>query len=536
MKLRNWIAVGVTATFGSLSATSLAQDTPAAPSEEEQDAAPRFKLNELTLGATTFDGEFSINQYASPFMGFGLQSLRLLTPGSESRPFSKFVYRGMPNQDNFASVVFHLSSGRTVVRAERGDFSHYTLAWQPKPESNDKAISVILDHAIAPGVGGFVAYRSEKREGNYPAPRDPDLTQSQVVSGGVGGNVLGGNGNVSVTERRTYTDTGNQPTTMNRSINATFNRDLSDRLNLGGAANFTRIEQNGQQGSDVTTLALNGSWEIGPMTSLQFSFSDQDIDNNVVQNAYVRKRLSSGARLLHRLPGWNLQLGFRHMETERLRADQSYVDVPESNAIDFRAAGKLGAAKLTVKGSWEDVDATAVMQTDEDDRQLYWNKKSMLQARIEGGGDNFVAYGALTYKNRQNEGRGVEVKWANVAIGGSYTIDPTLSTFAEASIEGFEATGGAETNQVLDSYFPHAKNFAAGVDWARDPATWASASVNFFESGDVRGAQLTFNLRRTLSPDSELDIYVAPWSRDDRQFDLTGYHTTFLSARYTVRF
>lgn len=536
MKTRHWTIVVCLAGTSMIGSLALAQDNaePAVDSAQEE-ASERPKLNELTIGATSFSGDSVLNQYASPIEGFGIYSLRMLFSQGDGSPFLRFAYRGMPNQDNYASLLWQNAGGRTMVRAERFDYSHYNFAWQPKSESIDKAISLTLDQAIAPGVGGFAYYKSDKREANYPAPRTADLTQTQTLGGGVGGSVLGGNGKVNVIERRTYTDTGAQPTTMQRTVSASFSRDLSETLNVGGTAQFARIEQTGQQGSDVTTLALNGLWDIGAATSMQFHFSDQDIENNIVQNAYVRKRLSSGMRLLHRVPGWTLQLGYRHLETERLRSDQSYVDVPESNTIDFRAAGRFGAARVTVKGSWEDVQTNAVMLSD-DPRQLYWDTKTTFQARAEGGGENFVAYGSYTYRNRQNEGRGVEVTWNNFALGGSYVFDPTLSGYAEVSFDDFDAVGGAETNQTLDSYFPNAWNFASGVDWAYDPATFASANINFYESGDVRGAQLTFSVRRTLSPDSDIEILVAPWSRDDRQLDLTGYHTTFLSARYKVRF
>jgi hypothetical protein len=64
----------------------------------------------------------------------------------------------------------------------------------------------------------------------------------------------------------------------------------------------------------------------------------------------------------------------------------------------------------------------------------------------------------------------------------------------------------------------------------------AAANVNYYESGDVRGSQLTFSVRRRMSEDSDLELIVAPWRHDDRQFDLTSFYSTFLSARYTMRF
>jgi hypothetical protein len=39
-----------------------------------------------------------------------------------------------------------------------------------------------------------------------------------------------------------------------------------------------------------------------------------------------------------------------------------------------------------------------------------------------------------------------------------------------------------------------------------------------------------------MGADHELELVLAPWRHEDRLLNLTGYRTTFLSARYTVRF
>jgi hypothetical protein len=74
------------------------------------------------------------------------------------------------------------------------------------------------------------------------------------------------------------------------------------------------------------------------------------------------------------------------------------------------------------------------------------------------------------------------------------------------------------------------------LNWAKDQNLSASASLNYYDSGDVRGTQLTLSLRRRMGADHELELVLAPWRHEDRLLNLTGYRTTFLSARYTVRF
>lgn len=514
-------------------AAALAQD----PTEQEQQEPPpeKPKWNELSFGLTGYRTSFALNQYASPVMGLALHNLRLFSPWTDSSQFARLIARGNPGQDNLQSVLLQADFGNTVLRFDRSEYGHYVLDWQQRPESSEKATVVTVDQSIAPGLGGFASYRSEMRNVHYPAPRVADLTKTQTIAAGVGGQLLGGSARLSASERRVSTATGVQPTTLSRTYTASFDRDLSPSLSVSGTAALSRIEQAGLQGSNVSSYGLNSLWEIGPDTTAMFQFSTQDIDLNIVQNSYVRKRITASTRLVHRIPGWSLQLGYKHQETERFRTDQSFVDVPKSNTVDFRASGRLGGARVTVRGNWEDVDTNAVMQTD-DPRQLYWDGKGMVQARLEGGNDTFAGYGVYTYRYRKNDDRAVEVDWHNVAFGGSYIFDWTLSGFAEVSFDAFNAQGLAETGQSLDFYFPDSRNLAIGVDWSRDPRLVASASLNYFESGDVRGTQLTLSARTALSPDSELELLVAPWARDDRLLDQTNFRTTFVSARYMVRF
>ena len=534
--MREWIT-STAALF--LVAFALGQAPPSVPvaqdPEEEPEEEPRFKLNEFTLGLTSLRHSSLISRYGSPIEGLSLHSLRMLWPLTETSPFARLVIRGMPDQDNLIEGVAILNGGNTAIRFDRTEHGHYDFDWRPKDESIKKQFGVTVDHTIAPNIGAFVSYSSTKKSNHFPAPRIPDLTQSQTLAGGFGGEVLGGNLNLTLSDRRIYTDTGVQPTSLQRRIDASYFRVLSDVVSVGGSANFARIEQSGQEGSDIRSYNLFGDWYMGPDTALQFRFGRQDLDINTILNAYVRKRLYTNARLIHRLNGWALQLGYQRKESERVRSDQLFVDVPTSDLFDFRVAGRLGGTRVTFKGSWEDVSSNAVMTTS-DPRPLFWGDRATFQARAETGGEAFNAFGAYTYRLDQNDNRNVEIGWHNVALGGSYVFNPDLVGYLEVAFDDFRAVGAAETGQSLDFYFPNARTFAAGMDWARSPDLTASANINYYESGDVRGSQLTLSVRRRISEDDDIELIVAPWRHEDRQFDLTSYYTTILSARYTMRF
>jgi hypothetical protein len=534
MKRTSMLELITIAAVALLSVVSLGQDPPAQEPQEEP-KPPKLKLNEVTFGMSSFRGSTTLNQYASPIDGLALHSLRMLWPWTETSPFARLIVRGMPGQDNYAEGAVNFNRGNTKLLANRLEYGNFVLDWRPKSESIQKEAGVTVDHAFAPNIGGFVSYSSSKHSSHYPAPLVPDLTQTQTVSGGFGGDLLGGNLGLVLSDRRIYTETGVQPTSLQRQINANYVREFGDSLSIGGSANFARIEQAGLVGSDIRSYSLFGNWDIGPATDLQFQLAQQDLDLNTVQNAYVRKRLSTSARLIHRMDGWAMQLGYQRKESERVRTDQSFVDVPISDLFDFRLSRRMGATRFSLKGSWEGVSSDAVMNTD-DPRSLYWGDRATIQAKVDMGADAFSAYGVYTYRMDRNEARNAEVGWHNVALGGGYVFSPDLSGYAEISFDEFRAAGASETNQTLDFYFPNGRTLALGVDWSKSPDLAASANLNYYESGDVRGSQLTLSLRRRMSADSDLELVVAPWRHDDRQFDLTSYYTTIFSARYTVRF
>jgi hypothetical protein len=519
---------------------AVAQETPPTTDPQNKEAEPEEKQapdrwNEITIGYNSFRENSSLSYYARPTEGLSLHYLRLFNPGSDAFPYAKLTIRGLPKQDNVVNAYVALNRGHTVLRGSRTQHSYYVLDWRPKDPSEDNESRYTLDHSFTPDFGGFLTYVANERDGRYPAPRDPEHTTTRFVAAGVGGKVAGGNLGVTVSDRRTFDDTGARPETLQRQVNASYSRDFGNDFSLEGTAGYSRIEQAGLDSSGIHTYTLSGAWDLGPATGMQFLIGQQNLDLNTILNAYARKRLVSSARLVHRWPGWSLQFGYKHRETERVRADHSFVDVPKVNEYDARLAGKLGPARLTLRGSWEDLRATAVMDT-EDSRSLLWDDRATFQAKLDGGTDLFSAYGTYTYRFQQNKERGVDIGWHNIAVGGSYVFTPVLNGYAEFSADDFRVGGNAESGQSLDFYFPSSRTVAMGLNWSKDPSLSASASLNYYESGDVKGTQLTFSVRRRLGPDHDLELVVAPWLRDDKLYDLTGYRATFLLARYTVKF
>lgn len=508
---------------------------PPAESEGTEEVERPIRWNELTLSLNSRPGNIQLSRYGRPPENLSLHSLRLLKPYSAEQPYFKLVAQGLPERDNHLAGTIVVNKGHTAIRASRTEHGFYKDGFAARDLSLNKQTVISIDQTISQNYKGYLYYQSRDRKSDYTAPRDRDHTNTEVLAAGVGGNVLEGQLDLNITSRRTRDYLGNQPVTVQRRYDATYSRDFGSNFNVEGAIGIGRIEQKGRPASNTQSYAFNGSLTLSPMTTLGLQFGRQELDLNSVQNGYVRQRTVSGARLSHRMNRWNLQAGYKYRELERVNADQTFVDKPRFNEYDARISGKIGQANVVVKGTWEDMRDNVSVQTN-DTRQLQWDDRATLQVRAAGSSDLISLYGVYTYRFQQNKQREVEIRWNNFVLGGSYVFGPTLSGFAEFAADDFEAKGDVNGGVALDSYFPSSRSASFGFNWSPSDVLAASASVNLYESADVRGNQVTLSLRRKLAEDHEVELVASPWQRTDRQFGVTGYRATLLSLRYHVKF
>jgi hypothetical protein len=521
-----------------------AQDEPPVqeppPAEEEEELKPRIRWNSLTVGYAGWDvsgNRRRLFQYATPPSGLTIFELDVLHPWSERQIYGSMSLRGNPWQDRVAQGTLIFNGGRTMVRGLTAEHEFYEPAWHPVQPSETRVTEVTAQHSFAPEVGAFYLYREGDRRRSFPAPLSAEDYRTETHAMGFGARVGRGQAGVTVVDRRFFDRTAEQPNTLQQQIDGHYGTDLGPSLNLEGRAGYARIEQPGRPDSHVRNLSLVGNWDLAPRTSLQFNMSRQDADLNVVQNAYVQRRFNTGARIVHRWPGWTGQLGFRHREHERLRADQAFVDVPKWNTFDARLYGRLtDELRLSVRAMWEDLQNGAAMET-LDPRDLYWHDRRMVQARVSGGDHRLNGYGSYTFRYRRNADRRVDVGWHNLSVGSSFFFSEDLLGYAEVAYDQFGAGGlRDELGESLDDYFPNSISLGFGVDWTRGPSETVSTSMNFFSTNNYRGTQLTVSYRRPLSDDHDLELVFAPWRFEDRLFGLTGYNAALVQARYTVRF
>lgn len=541
MRFSTWLSIGsmsvLWASAGAAALEDPADPGAAPPPGEEEEAPPRALLhNELSLSYMGVGDARFMRRYARPARWGSVSNLRLLSPLSEHRPYAGLTFRGGLDVDNVAEAFVAFNDGASMLRLSREQYRYMLPDWQAKPESTEDATSLSLQHAFAPNLGGFVVADFGERAVRYPAPRDEERNRTQLVGGGVQGQALGGHVSVTASERLTTPLSGGQAKRLQRTFTAAYAPNLNERLSLEGKASWTRIEQAGLRNSGVKSYALGGAFEIGPDTTLSFDLGRQDYDLDNVARAYVRKRVSSGARIVHRWEDWSLQFGFRHKESERIRSDRSFVDVPSSNVYDFRLAGRLGdAARLSIRGSWEDGLRLARM-TGTDPRQMQWDDRGTFHAQLDGGNEALTGYASYAYRFQQNRGRDIELRWHNVSLGASYVFNPEIVAFAEYSGDRVDASSPSTGGLDLAGYFTNSRSAALGLSWTRSDASEFSTSLNHYEGSEVRGTEWTLSYRRRLAENRDLELVFAPWSHDDRLYDINSYRRTILMVRYSIKF
>lgn len=532
--------VGVLAMMA-MAAVIWAQDAPADQKEESEETAIPVKYNRLSFGYNTYWGHPSGNpmrlwQNGRMYEGLGLHELRFFGPWGEKNPYFLLGLKGDPSKDMALEAALALCDGQMLLKGYRTRNSNNGYDLVDVGLSQDDITRFTADRQLGPNLGAFYLYDSRSRDQSFPGPRPNGVIKTHTNAVGVGGNLLNGRAGITYSDSRTNDYKGTQPGTVRKSWDLNYAGQFSG-LGLEGSYGYTRIEQSGWKSSSITSMALRGEYDLGPNTNLQFHFGRDDLDIPITQNATVQKRFSTGVRVNQKLFNkWNLQVGYTRKESERLRANHTFVDVPKSNVWDARLTGRLTPyARLTARLRWDDLVASAGYQTP-DPRQLQWDDNVLFQAKLDGGTDLLSYYAVYTYRFRQNRTRETEINWNNWTVGGSYQFTPTLSGFLELSQDSLLA-GGAESGGVrLDDFFPSSRSIAAGLTWVRDENMSLSTSLNLYETNNSRYSQLNLNYRRRLSPDHELELMFSPWRFDDRLYDVTGYKATLASARMTIRF
>lgn len=530
-----------------------AQDPPKpdeAPKEQEEQAvAPKWNWIEVGYGSFGPSGNrHKFQQYSLHPNGPILRDFQFLHGATETQPyFWKINASGSFNEIGFLNGQAIAANGRLNAKFHADDIAFYDPSPIPMPKSRRKHEGASVSYLVSHNTQVFAQVSDKRRVYEFEPPKDARNDRTREMALGFGTAVAGGNASVAYTNHRYYDRTFAQPHSERSALASTFDYSWSDKGWLRASGLWSTIEQDGMRDSKFRQFGVAAGFGIGEGTSLRVAASQEDITLPDVENAYVRQRFDTSARLNHQFSNGSLQVGYRHREAERLRNDHSFVDVPKWDRVDGRISYRLNEQdRFTAKVWWEGLSKAATV-VGLDGRSLFWDDRVRAQVRYERGSENFSGYAAYDFRYDQNAERNAEVFGHHIALGGSWNLPNGISCYAELANEFFTAKGVIdETNISLDDYFPSVISLAAGASWALDPKSTFSASINAYTThndnpllvrdGNVRGIQLAASYLRQFSDSQSIEVSLAPWSYRDKVDPTMDYKSTSILVTFRTKF
>ncbi len=503
---------------------------------------------EVGFSHWSLDGNSNkFRQYATPPRSLFLRSIRYTpTFKSLSSDAGQFVLKGLGEDDYRAAGNLDTLFGRArfEFNASRNRFYEPThfLVGESKREVEEGAFKYLLTNDFALSL----RYRMDRQDRIFESPRLPYYQRTRYWDAVAEGKIGDAQLSLGYADWRYFDRTDIRPDTFVKRWNARYLWESNSKFGLeGGIARFS-VKQPGRPSADVETLALNADWAISAVTDLSLQLRRDKLDLPVVQNAWVRERRIGVANLTHRWRGWNINLGFRQQESERLRKDQTFVDTPRWRTFEVRLSGRVAPQwRLTLRGSTQHLTHPPTMVTT-DPRQLFWDDRRFAQLKLEGGSPLLNGYLILTHRRWDNDIRAVELTTNSLTLGGSWQASKRLNLFAEYAYEAWKAKSEMTQFPTLDNFVPNSRATTIGLSWVIDKRTFLSAAFTEFvtnndnplllRDGNYRGRFLTTSLRYRFPAGYEVALTVAPWRYRDRVVDLMDYDATVVMVSGSARF
>lgn len=510
-----------------------------------------FELGYSDWGLSGSKNKF--RQYATPPQGFFLKDFRLRPQQAPAGTDFLLDVKSLGQADysGDANLGFWYGNTRLSGLLSRNRFVDPTPSLIP--DSERRVDRAIVRQQLWKDFSLSFAYRNDDLFKNYQEPTQPVLLNSRyrdVIAGG-----RFGNGYVSMkflewdfvshpgSDRR---DTLDKTTTKSMKLGYLWN--VAPAVGLEGSYARTWIYQPNARAARLDTLSLDGDFSLGSGTNLDLFLHQQHAELPVVQNAFVRDQRSGALRLAHRFHGWTAQAGIRVQESERVRGDHTFVDVPRWTTLDAKLTGRMfSIARITVRGSTQTLEHAPVSVTD-DTRSLYWSGRDTAQVKVDLAPSPYVTgYAQWGYKHWRNAARFTTLTNHNVTFGGDWQATQTIDFFAEYNRDIWGGRGENLDYPSLDNFVPDSEVSAFGMNWAFTPrgvlsvtytnfATESNDNPLLLREGNTRGNFLSINAHYHFPRGYEVGLIYAPWSFRDNVVQTQNYDASVLMITGAARF
>src|SRR5687768_1716508 len=415
------------------------------PAQEEAEKPPPrpkdFSL-ELGLGAWGLSGnERKFRQYATPPKGLFLKDLRW-SPLATTDRYSLIALKGIGGTDYRGDGALSFSHGRTQLEGWFGRNAFF----DPTPALIRGSERAIHEGYVKQFVGGGFSlstrYRMDTQNHFFDIPKEPNHQRTRYTDFIGAGRLGPGQVRLSLTDWQFFDRTEQLLDTKTSRVMLNYLWEASPTVGLEAAAGRASIKQPGAPSFDVNLFSLVGDFVAGPATDVVVGLHRDSQGTPVTQNAYTRENRSASARVIHRWSRWTGQLALQGREAERVRGDQSFVDVPRWATLEGRVSGRISRDwRLSVRGYTQSLSKAPPMVT-QDRRNLLIDGRRFAQIKLDGGKPELNGYLTWTNSTVENSTRDVRVTANLLTLGGNWEAAPALSVFAELTRENW--TGKSE--------------------------------------------------------------------------------------------
>lgn len=527
---------------------ALAQEPSTPPKQPTKPSTSSAFLEVGGLPGWGLDGnEHKLRQYATPPQGFFLRELSYAPLLASQGHQGWVVLRGIGQADyaveGNAALRFGTAFAEGAITRHRF-FDSVPVFLSPSERTVQEGF--VKDFLTSDFALSF-RYRMDQQDHFFEPPRSALRQLTRRWDALAGGKVGRGQMSLGYTDWRYFDRTDLRPDIALRRWEVRYLWEPQVNLGLEGAFARTILSQTGvPNNSHVETLTFVGDWAVAPTTDLSVTLRREQFDLPTVRNAFVRERNTGSVSLVNRWRNWTAKLGFRQQEAERVRKDQSFVDVPRWSTFEGRVSGRVGpSTRLTLRGFNQRLTHAPQMQS-ADSRALFWKEREGLQIKLDGGTPAVNGYLTWTYHRAENDLRLVGLTTRTLTAGGQWEISPHLSLFAEYTLETWTATSEISQTPTLDNFMSDNRTISIGLYWVINNRTILSSGYTDFTTnndnplllpdGNTQGRFLTFHLRYRLPNGSEWVLTVAPWRYRDRVWESMNYDSTVVMLSGATKF
>jgi hypothetical protein len=532
-----------------------AGEAPKAEQEQPQDAPQVTPPQPLYLKPWAFSLGYSdwnlsgnghkFRQFGTPPRGFFSKEI-LFAPKPSDKDTGYITLRGLGESDHRYDGRLSLMNGRTQgeVWRWRSEFVEPTpvaIGTSRRTVDEDSVRQFLTrDMSIS------MRYRMIDQHAIYEPPLDPFHQRTRYWDAILAGKAGNGQIRLGYTDWRYFDRTR---VLLDTNVSGwrlgymwTPNRDVG----VEAAYSNMEIKQPGQRNGRVDYVSLTGDAPIGPSTDLGLLFRRDRLKLPVVTTAYAREQRLAQISLGHSWRKWNARISLSERDVERVRTDQSFVDVPQWVTFEGRLDGRLSRnTRLTLRGYTQSVSNVPPMNS-VDPRSLYWDSRDFVQLKLQHATQDLTGYFVWTHRNWENGARAASLSLNSFVLGGRWEAAPRLSLYADYTKENWDGSNEITASPSYRNFLPDSHVISAGADWMIDQRAFVTLNLTTFGSnnenplllrdGNTNGLFVSINGRYLFPSGNELGLTIAPWTYRDDVRSVMNYDAAIVMLSGKVRF